>query len=211
MNSPFCCLPRSKNAPGAARLAVGAARQRHRGRPENAAGQPRCPRLAPALPTALVSINREFAFAEDALHDGDEVGLFPPVSGGQRRNRRPIFRITNDQLDLDALVAAITLPTTGAACIFTGMVRGETRRADDPLGAASDRPARVRSLCAHGRGQDAPGGRRDPRTLAHRGRHRHRPAHRPAGPRHAHGADRLLGRPTATPACSRPLAMALTG
>ncbi len=90
------------------------------------------PDLAPALPTALVAINREFALQQDLLHAGDEVGLFPPVSGGSEP--LTIFRITNDQLDLDALVAAITLPTTGAACLFTGMVRGETSRAGDPLG-----------------------------------------------------------------------------
>ncbi len=95
------------------------------------------PSLAPALPTALASINREFAFARDVLHEGDEVGLFPPVSGGagpDGGSAPTIFRITHEQLDLDALVAAITLPTTGAACLFTGLVRGETRRASDPLG-----------------------------------------------------------------------------
>jgi molybdopterin converting factor subunit 1 len=97
------------------------------------------PGLAPALPTALVSVNREFAFQQDTLHDGDEVGLFPPVSGGTAPSgggpKAPtIFRITNDPLDLNALAAAITLPTTGAACIFTGMVRGETTRVNDPLG-----------------------------------------------------------------------------
>jgi molybdopterin synthase catalytic subunit len=94
------------------------------------------PDLAIALPTALVSVNHEYAFAEDALKDGDEVALFPPVSGGSTELANPptLFRITNDVLDLDELVAAITLPTTGAACIFTGMVRGETRRAGDPLG-----------------------------------------------------------------------------
>ena len=94
------------------------------------------PTLLPALPTALVSINHEFAFAEDALHAGDEVALFPPVSGGSEAEAAhpTIFRITNEQLDLDALVAAITLPTTGAACIFTGMVRGETRRAGGEIG-----------------------------------------------------------------------------
>jgi molybdopterin synthase catalytic subunit len=90
------------------------------------------PALAPALPTALVSINHEFAFQHDHLHAGDEVGLFPPVSGGA--GLPTIFRITNDALDLDELVAAITLPSTGAACVFTGMVRGETTRATDPLG-----------------------------------------------------------------------------
>lgn len=102
------------------------------------------PALAPALPTALVSVNHEFAFAEDILKDGDEVALFPPVSGGSTPNspilQSPasdpptLFRITNDPIDLDALVASITLPTTGAACIFTGMVRGMTRRESDPLG-----------------------------------------------------------------------------
>jgi len=90
------------------------------------------PSLAVALPTALVSINHEYAFAEDTLKDGDEVALFPPVSGGG--GPPTLFRITNDALDLDELVAAITLPTTGAACVFTGMVRGETRRESDPLG-----------------------------------------------------------------------------
>ncbi|MEP7358803.1 MAG: molybdenum cofactor biosynthesis protein MoaE [Anaerolineales bacterium] len=95
------------------------------------------PALLPALPTALAAINHEFAFAEDALHADDEVGLFPPVSGGSEDTPDPrptLFRITNDVLDLDALVAAITRPTTGAACVFTGMVRGDTRRASDRLG-----------------------------------------------------------------------------
>ncbi len=33
-------------------------------------------------------------------------------------------------LDLDELVASITLPTSGAACLFTGIVRGITQRGD---------------------------------------------------------------------------------
>lgn len=41
-----------------------------------------------------------------------------------------IFAISQESLDLDALLASITLPTTGAACIFTGMVRGVTTRGD---------------------------------------------------------------------------------
>lgn len=87
------------------------------------------PDLSPGLPTALVSINKEFAFPEDLVHDGDEVALFPPVSGGHLPSATPptLFRITNDILNLDELVRSITLPTTGAACVFTGMVRGETR------------------------------------------------------------------------------------
>jgi molybdopterin synthase catalytic subunit len=39
-----------------------------------------------------------------------------------------IILLTESDLDLDVLLAQITLPTTGAAAIFTGMVRGETTR-----------------------------------------------------------------------------------
>ncbi|MFZ5822172.1 MAG: molybdenum cofactor biosynthesis protein MoaE [Chloroflexota bacterium] len=42
-----------------------------------------------------------------------------------------IYAITEDEIDLDALLEQITLPSTGAAAIFTGMVRGETKR-DNP-------------------------------------------------------------------------------
>src|SRR5689334_3599748 len=41
-----------------------------------------------------------------------------------------IFSITEDELDLNELLAKITLSSTGAAAIFAGMVRGETRRGD---------------------------------------------------------------------------------
>lgn len=41
----------------------------------------------------------------------------------------PLFcEITYDELDLNELLAKITFPSTGAAAIFTGMVRGETVR-----------------------------------------------------------------------------------
>ncbi|HBX70221.1 MAG TPA: molybdenum cofactor biosynthesis protein MoaE [Chloroflexi bacterium] len=43
-------------------------------------------------------------------------------------NHPTIFSITEAELDLDDLLAQITLPSTGAACFFTGMVRGETRK-----------------------------------------------------------------------------------
>jgi len=41
-----------------------------------------------------------------------------------------IFSITEDEIDLNALLAKITLTSTGAAAIFTGMVRGETSRGE---------------------------------------------------------------------------------
>jgi MoaE-MoaD fusion protein len=86
----------------------------------------RFPALTPSLPTCLVSINRSFAFPEEQIPAGAEVALFPPVSGGAELPT--ILRISASPIDLDELVAQVTLPSTGAVGIFTGMVRGETQR-----------------------------------------------------------------------------------
>jgi len=49
----------------------------------------------------------------------------------QSSNFPTIFFITEEEINLNDLLAKITVPTTGAAAIFTGMVRGVTTR-DDP-------------------------------------------------------------------------------
>jgi molybdopterin synthase catalytic subunit len=41
-----------------------------------------------------------------------------------------VISITEDELDLNALLAQVTLSSTGAAAIFSGMVRGITERGD---------------------------------------------------------------------------------
>lgn len=89
------------------------------------------PPLAEFLISALVSVNREYAFDEDEIPLDAEVAVFPPVSGGAGGEPPTFFAITEDDLDLDDLLARITLESTGAACLFTGMVRGLTTR-DDP-------------------------------------------------------------------------------
>ncbi|HJO90749.1 MAG TPA: MoaD/ThiS family protein, partial [Anaerolineales bacterium] len=43
------------------------------------------PALKDLLPTALVSINHEFAFPEDKVPQDAEIAIFPPVSGGQEK------------------------------------------------------------------------------------------------------------------------------
>jgi molybdopterin synthase catalytic subunit len=90
----------------------------------------RHPALAQVLPSAVAAINRDFASDESMISDGDEVALFPPVSGGADPVPT-VFRITQDPIELNDLLAELTLPTTGAACVFTGMVRGETRRGEE--------------------------------------------------------------------------------
>jgi molybdopterin synthase catalytic subunit len=41
-----------------------------------------------------------------------------------------IFSVTEDEIDLNDLLARITLTSTGAAAIFAGMVRGQTSRGE---------------------------------------------------------------------------------
>lgn len=40
------------------------------------------PTLADALPSCVVAVNRQFANPDTPVQVGDEVALFPPVSGG---------------------------------------------------------------------------------------------------------------------------------
>lgn len=83
-------------------------------------------RLAQALHTALFAVNREFAHPEEPLQDGDEVAVFPPVSGGG--DRPTFFHLTQDPLDFNQVLQAVARSTTGAACVFTGLVRAQTQR-----------------------------------------------------------------------------------
>ena len=42
------------------------------------------PRLASFLPSLVCAVNEEYRLPEYPLHDGDEVALIPPISGGGR-------------------------------------------------------------------------------------------------------------------------------
>jgi MoaE-MoaD fusion protein len=89
------------------------------------------PALAPALPTVLVAVNKAFAGPETVISPGDEVALFPPVSGGSAGEPLPhptYFAITSEKLDLNRVIGHLTRPDVGAVVTFTGSVRGETDR-----------------------------------------------------------------------------------
>ncbi len=85
----------------------------------------RRPELAAPLESAVAAVNREFARPEDVLRDGDEIAFFPPVSGGSTR-----LELTEKPLDLNEVVQSLVGPTTGAACVFTGVVRARTQRVE---------------------------------------------------------------------------------
>lgn len=84
------------------------------------------PALKSIRESILVSVNQEFMFNEDIIPDGAEVAMFPPVSGGSQN--LDMISITYDELDLNKLMTEVTEVTTGAAAIFTGIIRGETKR-----------------------------------------------------------------------------------
>lgn len=78
--------------------------------------------------STIVAINQNYAEDHEKIPNGAEAALFPAVSGGGMGPT--ILRVTDDTLDLNQLVEEITLPTTGAACLFTGMVRAITERGE---------------------------------------------------------------------------------
>jgi MoaE-MoaD fusion protein len=83
------------------------------------------PQMRDNLTSAIAAVNQEFAFGTETVKDGDEVAFFPPVSGGEEAYPE-IIRLADSPIDHDELIAAITTPATGAVCLFSGMVRGET-------------------------------------------------------------------------------------
>lgn len=87
------------------------------------------PNLKDSMSSVLITINREYAFDEAVIPPNAEIAMFPPVSGGMMEFPT-IFSITEEEIDLNDLLAKITMTSTGAAAIFAGMVRGETKRGD---------------------------------------------------------------------------------
>jgi molybdopterin converting factor subunit 1 len=71
-------------------------------------------------PGLLYAVNREYAEADRALADGDEVALIPPVSGGA-------FRLSDQPLELAAAVAEVADDGAGAIATFIGTTRNESR------------------------------------------------------------------------------------
>jgi len=87
------------------------------------------PALSAHLNHVIVAVNHNYAGRSQPLTFGDEVAIFPPVSGGMDETHAAI---SPDPIDPAALMAMVTEPGAGAVVSFTGVVRDNNlgRRVD---------------------------------------------------------------------------------
>jgi len=71
----------------------------------------------------LYAVNRTYADPGQALREGDEVALIPPVSGGA-------FRLTHGPVNLTSVVVEVVDEQAGAIATFLGTVRARSRGRD---------------------------------------------------------------------------------
>jgi MoaE-MoaD fusion protein len=81
------------------------------------------PRMKEALGSIAVAVNQEYAGPETKLKSDDEVALLPPVSGGSGK----AASIVRDRIDTQGVLARIKRGEDGAAVVFEGVVRNQTR------------------------------------------------------------------------------------
>jgi molybdopterin converting factor subunit 1 len=89
------------------------------------------PRLKETSASLAMSVNQEYAEPGTKLISGDEVALLPPVSGGTDEasltKRSPHAAIVRERIETDSILQRIKQPEDGAATIFEGVVRNNTR------------------------------------------------------------------------------------
>jgi molybdopterin synthase catalytic subunit len=102
----------------------------------------------------VVAVNREYVPAGHPLHDGDEVALIPPVSGGA--SAAVHARVSAEPLDLGALAARVARPAAGAVVTFSGTTR-DVERLDYEAYAemAQERIAGILTECVERHGLQA--------------------------------------------------------
>jgi len=105
----------------------------------------RFPALQPYRPFTLFALGTDYVSASHPLRAGDEVCLFPPVSGGSAAD---LVEVTRQPLSEARLTGAVGEPGAGGLVLFSGVVREETggRRvkyleyeAHEPMAAAKMR------------------------------------------------------------------------
>ncbi|HEX8163513.1 MAG TPA: molybdenum cofactor biosynthesis protein MoaE [Pyrinomonadaceae bacterium] len=84
----------------------------------------------------LVAVNEEYAAPGREVREGDEVAIFPPVSGGaggegaageSPPGARDFFELTTEPIDVGAVARRVVPPECGATVTLDGYVREWTR------------------------------------------------------------------------------------
>jgi molybdopterin synthase catalytic subunit len=83
----------------------------------------RHPQLAQYRPFTLFAVGHEYVEDDHRLKPGDELCLFPPVSGGSEGD---LFAVVDRPLSPDEIAARVDDPGAGGIVIFSGVVRNET-------------------------------------------------------------------------------------
>jgi len=92
------------------------------------------PELRRWFSSLALAVNQEYARPDTILKPNDEVALLPPVSGGAPQaaeaastTNQPYVRIVRDRIDTEAVLVALKRGEDGAALLFEGVVRNQTR------------------------------------------------------------------------------------
>lgn len=83
----------------------------------------RFPVLQPYRPFTLFALGTDYVSASHPLRPGDEICLFPPVSGGAHAD---LVEVTRQPLSEERLMGAVGEPGAGGLVLFSGVVREET-------------------------------------------------------------------------------------
>src|ERR1700739_1184094 len=87
------------------------------------------PRLKDCLSSLALAVNQQYAGPDTKLNSGDEIALLPPVSGGvpEQLGRLPHATIVRQVIDPHQVLGALKRGEDGAALVFEGVVRNQTR------------------------------------------------------------------------------------
>ena len=85
------------------------------------------PRLKEALSSLALAVNQQYAGPDTKLKAGDEIAVLPPVSGGVSERLAPHVRIVRGVIETQHVVSALKRGEDGAALVFEGIVRNQTR------------------------------------------------------------------------------------
>jgi MoaE-MoaD fusion protein len=84
------------------------------------------PRFKGYRPVLLTAINEEYVDRNTSIKEGDEVAIFPPVSGGEV-DANPLVVITRDPIDAQKVAREMLRGDDGAICVFEGVVRNNSK------------------------------------------------------------------------------------